>query len=724
MIDVLILVVASILSLFVGTSVFLKNPKKLTYIIFLLLSVTLVVWSVVNYYLVRSSSDSLSRSLMTINFITVTLQNTLFFVFTGYFPSKLIKHKKILFSYFALTILTLLLLLTGNVIAGFEEGALVPAPGISIFMLQALISVVGGFKHLYQSKKTTSSLNQMNYLIYGSLVLWVVVPVTNFLLPLILDITFFARLSSLYVLLFTILIAYSILKHKLFDLKLVIARATGYIFITIIVIVMYVAAAYFLNIVLTNNDEISYSRLTTDIFLTVILVILYPALKKAFDKFTSSIFFRDEYNPQELIDRLNKTLVTNVDLDELLTKCALIIQEEMKASFCTFFIRETSYFDSRIIGAHRRIPEFESINEIQDLLLKTHSKIYASENDSLLESDVKLSKLLRNNEIDVLARLTNTLDYEVKGIGYIFLGVKKSGSQYSLQDLKILEIIANELVIAIENVLRFEEIEQFNVTLQNKIDEATRELKQTNDKLRALDEAKDEFVSMASHQLRTPLTSIKGYLSMVLDGDAGKITDQQKTMLGQAFFSSQRMVYLISDLLNVSRLKTGKFVIETKPVYLPDVVESELNQLYEGANAKNLKLLFTKPKKFATMNLDEMKLRQVIMNFTDNAIYYTPSGGKITVELKETPKSVEFTVKDTGIGVPKEQQHKLFAKFYRADNARKARPDGTGLGLFMAKKVIIAQGGSMIFDSKENKGSTFGFSFPKDKLEVKETSDK
>jgi signal transduction histidine kinase len=284
--------------------------------------------------------------------------------------------------------------------------------------------------------------------------------------------------------------------------------------------------------------------------------------------------------------------------------------------------------------------------------------------------------------------------------------------------MKILEIVANELVIAIENVLRFEEIEQFNVTLQKKIDDATKELKQSNEKLRALDEAKDEFVSMASHQLRTPLTSIKGYLSMVLDGDAGEITETQKTMLGQAFFSSQRMVYLISDLLNVSRLKTGKFVIESKPVYLPDVVGSELEQLQEGANAKNLKLTFTKPKTFAKMNLDEMKLRQVIMNFTDNAIYYTPSGGKINVELKETAKSIEFTVKDSGIGVPKEQQHKLFTKFYRADNARKARPDGTGLGLFMAKKVIIAQGGSMIFDSKEGKGSTFGFSFPKEKLEI------
>ena len=114
--------------------------------------------------------------------------------------------------------------------------------------------------------------------------------------------------------------------------------------------------------------------------------------------------------------------------------------------------------------------------------------------------------------------------------------------------------------------------------------------------------------------------------------------------------------------------------------------------------------------------LDETKIRQVIMNFTDNAIYYTPAGGHIHVGLADKGQSIELTVKDDGLGVPKTEQHHLFGKFYRAGNARKARPDGTGLGLFMAKKVIAAQGGAIIFHSEEGKGSTFGFSFAKEKL--------
>jgi len=173
------------------------------------------------------------------------------------------------------------------------------------------------------------------------------------------------------------------------------------------------------------------------------------------------------------------------------------------------------------------------------------------------------------------------------------------------------------------------------------------------------------------------------------------------------------MVYLIADLLNVSRLQTGKFIIEPKEVYLPDVVREELAQLTETAKAKRITFNYTMPDTFPTLRLDETKIRQVIMNFADNALYYTPAGGHAEVVLKETKSSVELTITDSGMGVPKSDQHKLFSKFYRAENARKARPDGTGLGLFMAQKVIIASGGSIIFRSKEGVGSTFGFTFPK-----------
>jgi signal transduction histidine kinase len=203
---------------------------------------------------------------------------------------------------------------------------------------------------------------------------------------------------------------------------------------------------------------------------------------------------------------------------------------------------------------------------------------------------------------------------------------------------------------------------------------------------------------------------------MVAEADAGKLTKQQKELLEQAFLSSQRMVYLISDLLNVSRLRTGKFVIENKPTNLAEVIATEVNQLQEAAKSNQQTLEYKKPTSFPELNLDETKIRQVIMNFMDNALHYTPKGGRITVILKDTGKSIEFTVEDNGLGIPKTDQKHLFTKFFRAQNAKKARPDGTGLGLFMAKKVIIAQGGAVIFSSDEGKGSTFGFTIPKKAL--------
>ena len=172
------------------------------------------------------------------------------------------------------------------------------------------------------------------------------------------------------------------------------------------------------------------------------------------------------------------------------------------------------------------------------------------------------------------------------------------------------------------------------------------------------------------------------------------------------------MVRLIGDFLNVSRLQTGKFVIDKHPVDLSKVISDEVESLKTNAQSRGLKFAYKKPKNIPKLELDENKIQQVIMNFCDNAIYYSKENSKIQVNLVVVDNQVEFTVKDTGIGVPADEQEQLFNKFFRATNARKQRPDGTGVGLFLAKKVIDAHGGKIIFESKERVGSTFGFRLP------------
>ncbi len=513
---------------------------------------------------------------------------------------------------------------------------------------------------------------------------------------------------------------YSIVKHKLFDIRLIIARSIGYILSIVALGTLFGASAFVIVTLVLNGQVASVSERVVSASLAVALAIIFRPVKRFFDRITNKLFYRDAYDTQVLIDSLNHILVATIELDTLLYDTSKLLQDTLKAQYCIFALFPLTKQRKQVIGTSKQFEDSELLRIARLVPRVAQTKVILTDSLDTIQ-DKRLYMLLQSNDIAMLGSIGTNIKQAHEILGYVFLGPKKSGNPYSSQDQKVLDVVVNELVIAIQNALRFQEIERFNLTLQQKIDDATRKLRHTNDRLRVLDQTKDDFISMASHQLRTPLTSVKGYVSMVLDGDAGKITSLQRKLLNQSFISSQRMVYLISDLLNVSRLRTGKFIIEAVPTNLARVVQEEIEQLVEAAKSRDLELTYHKPEHFPTYMLDETKLRQVIMNFIDNAMYYTPSGGHISITIADKPKTIEFTVTDDGIGVPTHEQHHLFTKFYRAPNAKRARPDGTGLGLFMAKKVIIAQGGAIIFKSREDHGSTFGFTFAKDKLQLIET---
>jgi signal transduction histidine kinase len=321
-----------------------------------------------------------------------------------------------------------------------------------------------------------------------------------------------------------------------------------------------------------------------------------------------------------------------------------------------------------------------------------------------LEENSRLKTVMRKFEALIAIPLKTDKDKQ----GLLLLGEKLSGDMYSQKDIAAFEVIGPEIAVALTNAQAYERIEKFNTTLRTEINKATADLQRKNEQLRELDKAKDEFISMASHQLRTPLTAIKGYLSMLLEGDAGEIKVSQYDFVNEAFQGANRMVGLINDLLNVSRMETGRFFLEPVEVDLDKVVQEEVKQLYNHAKEKHLYIRYEKKGEVPKVMADETKIRQVIMNFIDNAVYYTNTGG-VTVHLRKDKQDVVFEVHDTGIGVPKSAQKSLFSKFYRADNARHVRPDGTGLGIYLAKRVMDDHNGEIIFKSTEGKGSVFGF---------------
>lgn len=722
--DLLILVICNVANLGLGASIFLRNPHSLINRIFGLFSLSLVAWTGLNY-----SADHVSKIALSLWLSRLTLIAGIYILFSVFNLSRNLPKKRVTAGFslnkvqLPLTITVTLLCLTPWVVKAVK---LTPAGAdltvgtlYFIFVGYIIQGVVVSFHNFFQQRKAANSVTEKRQivLIISGLLLYAFFAITsNILLPVVINNWQSSRYGPVFSLFVVGMMAYAIIKHRLFDIRLIVARSIAYL------TSLVVLASIYGFLVFGASNLLFHLRFSVgvQIFIaaaTAVASLSFANIKSFFDRITNRLFFRDSYDTQVFFDEFNQTLVATYELDQLLKESVKIIEQNIKPTHCQFIINKTANTEGRVMGtANKPALAEDDLKAIEEAVDKTQQKLIVA--DELETRHESLQKRLRAKNIVLAAALSSSSSGAKSEVGYLMLGPKKSGNLYSSQDLKVIEIVANELVIAVQNALRFEEIESFNITLQGKVDEATRKLRHANEKLKALDETKDDFISMASHQLRTPLTSVKGYISMVLEGDAGKISPTQKKLLTQSFFSSQRMVYLIADLLNVSRLKTGKFVIDPTPVNLAEIVEQELEQLKETADVHTLKLTYQKPKHFPELMLDETKTRQVIMNFVDNAIYYTPSGGHINVRLVDNPMSVELRVEDNGIGVPKSEQPHLFTKFYRAGNARKARPDGTGLGLFMAKKVIVAQSGSIIFESHENKGSTFGFLLSKHKLAV------
>jgi signal transduction histidine kinase len=714
----LIIVLAALIQGLVGLFVYQKKPDSLTNRSFALLSFASLCWALTNFYYTLDPASSSALTITRMVMFWVVIQNTAFYIFAKDYPSSnlVISRRKLtlILTFSALTALaTLSPYVFSSVTVTDNQANPNPAPLMGLFMLHAVFTIGGGLRSLIQKTRKASgqSKTQLQYILVAAILNWLVVPVTNFVITLAFHTTFFAKVSPLYTLLFASIIGYAIVAQKLFDIRAAVARSVAYLLVLGTISVVYGFIVFGVINVIFSGPSNEFIRQALSVLMISPLVLSFQTIKQFFDKTTNRIFFRDSYEVQDVLDRLGNVLVSEIELHRILKETRQTLSTALKSSFIEFVLLKEGkpYFEAH---THKTLSRDA---------LKLGAAI-AQQSQNLLIVDEHTGQTPRKQlYTDAGVALSLKLKTREQAVGYVIFGNKRSGDIYNAQDQRLLLILANELAIAIQNALRFEQIENFNLTLQAKVDEATRKLRHANEKLKELDTTKDDFISMASHQLRTPLTSVKGYLSMILEGDAGAVNKQQKDMLNQAFLSSQRMVYLIADLLNVSRLKTGKFVIEPAPANLASIIQEEIEQLKETASVRQLKLAYFKPKAFPELMLDETKTRQVLMNFIDNAIYYTPNGGQIEISLTDKPHVVEFRVKDNGIGVPKSEQPHLFTKFYRAGNARKARPDGTGLGLFMAKKVVVAQGGAIIFESKEGKGSTFGFTLSKAKLAVKTT---
>ena len=239
-----------------------------------------------------------------------------------------------------------------------------------------------------------------------------------------------------------------------------------------------------------------------------------------------------------------------------------------------------------------------------------------------------------------------------------------------------------------------------------------------------IDKAKTEFVSLASHQLRTPLSTINWYVEMLLAGDVGKFNKKQKKYLNEIYTGNRRMVELVNSLLNVSRLELGTFIADPVSTDIVDIFKTAIKEIRPMVEKKEIALNEQYTANFPKVYADPKLIRIMFQNLISNAMKYTPEKGKITIKLSlSDDKGNESNVKcqrsdilikvsDTGYGIPQGQQKQIFTKLFRADNVREKDVEGTGLGLYIVKSIVEHSGGKVWFESEENKGATFSVLLP------------
>jgi len=230
---------------------------------------------------------------------------------------------------------------------------------------------------------------------------------------------------------------------------------------------------------------------------------------------------------------------------------------------------------------------------------------------------------------------------------------------------------------------------------------------------RLVQKMKTEFVTVAAHQLRTPTSAVKWSLEVLLEGDLGKLNEEQKKLIEKAHKTNDKAIRLVSDLLNVAEIEEGKYLSKLVLLNIEDLIQSVVEEYKEQIKEKKIKLALKKSEEqLPKIMLDVEKTKIAVRNILDNAIRYTLPRGKISIFIKKEAKNIKVKIQDSGLGIPFGQQDKIFTKFFRGSNIIRIDTEGTGLGLYITKNIIEAHGGTIWFKSEEGKGTTFYFTLP------------
>lgn len=561
----------------------------------------------------------------------------------------------------------------------------------------ALINFITNSRRLKGTQKL-----QLRYLFLGFGLWGVFVTIPDIVIPLIYKDTRFFSISAITSLFFTFAVGYTILRHRFLDIRFIIARTIAYTLLVLILGGLYSLGLFVIGQIITGKMANSQELSTSTVFALIIALSFQP-LRKSLERITDRIFYKGYYNSQELLKSLSGIMATTLDLQLLSLRILGNVTQAMKIRKSVFVLlsKDENEIDYVEYEAYEEKPRFEK-SDIDPFIADKRITIF----DDLEEGETK--EIMRRLNVSVALRLS----VRNQKIGVLFLGEKSSGDIYSKQDIDVLEILAPQLSVAIQNSREYEEIKRFNITLKDEVDKATKDLQNANEKLKQMDKVKDEFVSVASHELRTPMTVIKSYVWLLLNDKTLKLTEKQKVNLDRTYASVERLITLVNDMLNVSRIESGKILIEKKPTDIEKLCQDTIAEMQAKAAEEKINLSLEREKDIPLVSIDPNKTKEILINLVGNALKFTLQGGKIKVSIENKDNMVLVKVSDTGFGIKAENMPKLFQKFgiVGENYLQKNITQGTGLGLYISKSIAELQGGKMWAESEgQNKGATFSF---------------
>ncbi len=409
--------------------------------------------------------------------------------------------------------------------------------------------------------------------------------------------------------------------------------------------------------------------------------------------------------------------------------------------------------DDNVIGSFIAVSDITEIKKFQEKLeekVRDRTKELEETKDKLaktLEETKDAKEKVENEKNKTMAIISNLVDpiiildqeskillfnpeaKEIFGLGQSSLGKKiNKKNNYSLENFK--KVIKKDYTVTSGEELESRNSDEEEVEIEHQGDNLTYRVVTTKvydnknkfigtmkifsdlTREKRINRLKTEFVSIAAHQLRTPLSAIKWAIKMILDGDTGKINEDQRDLLKKGFESNERMIKLVNDMLNVSRIEEGRLEYNFEKENFKETYKTVVGSLKNKIKEKNVNFDIKEPQKIPYVYIDREKIRLVLQNLLENAVKYTPENGKITLEIKKNKKNLVIRIKDNGVGIPKKDQEKLFSKFFRAENVIKMQTDGNGLGLFIAKNVVKKHGGDIECNSEEGRGTEFIIHLP------------